>query len=349
MSATETPIETPTESPAEISKGSKLFSGIQPTGSLHIGNYLGAVQNWTELQHEHDAIFCVVDYHAITLPQDGPGLSERSLDLAATLLACGIDPDRATLFVQSHVREHTELAWIFNTVTPMGDLSRMTQFKDKSERNQKSINAALFTYPVLQTADILLYRASVVPVGEDQVQHIELAREICRKFNARFGEVFPEPKPLLSRARRIMGLDGQAKMSKSLGNHVALDESADEIWAKLRVAFTDPARLRLKDPGHPEVCNIFSLHQSFSPAPEVAEISEECQRAGIGCVDCKKRLLAQLDAHLAPIRDRLNDLRARPDDLRDVLASGARRCRGIAAETMGEVRERVGLLPAAPG
>jgi tryptophanyl-tRNA synthetase len=328
-----------------------LFSGIQPTGSLHIGNYLGAVQNWTRLQNEHDSIFCVVDYHAITLPVEGPSLAERSLDLAATLLACGIDPEKATLFLQSHVPEHTELAWIFNTVTPMGDLSRMTQFKDKSARNQKSINAALFTYPVLQTADILLYRASLVPVGEDQVQHIELSREICRKFNARFGDTFPEPKPLLSPTKRIMGLDGQAKMSKSLGNHIALDETSDEIWAKLRVAFTDPARLRLKDPGHPDICNIFALHQTFSPVEEVAEIREECQQAGIGCVACKKRLLTHLDAHLTPIRDRLTALRERPDDVRDVLSTGARRCRALAAETMADVRERVGLLPqgTAPG
>jgi tryptophanyl-tRNA synthetase len=324
----------------------RLFSGIQPTGTLHIGNYLGAVANWVRLQDEYDAIYCVVDYHAITIEYDVAAYAARTLDLASALLACGLDPTRCTLFVQSHVPQHTELAWVFNTVTPMGDLARMTQFKDKAARNQENINTGLFTYPVLQTADILLYRASRVPVGEDQVQHLELAREITRKFNARYGETFPEPLPLLSSAKRILGLDGQAKMSKSLGNHVAIDETKDEIWAKLRTAFTDPQRLRRADPGRPEICNVFTLHQAFTPAEQVAEIDRECRVAGIGCVDCKKRLLEHLDQHLTPIRDRLTELRARPDDVRDVLRTGGARCRALAAETMATVRERLGLLPA---
>jgi len=322
----------------------RLFSGIQPTGTLHIGNYLGAIANWVRLQDDHDAIYCVVDYHAITIEYDVAGYAARTLDLAAALLACGLDPKRCTLFVQSQVPQHTELAWIFNTVTPMGDLGRMTQFKDKAARNQDNINTGLFTYPVLMAADVLLYRALRVPVGEDQIQHLELAREITRKFNARFGETFPEPLPILSHAKRILGLDGQAKMSKSLGNHVAIDETRDQIWAKLRTAFTDPQRLRRADPGRPEVCNMFTLHQAFTPADQVAEIDRECRVAGIGCVDCKKRLLETLDQHLAPIRDRLDDLRKRPDDVRDVLHAGGARCRQLAAETMRIVRDRLGLL-----
>ena len=327
----------------------RLFSGIQPTGILHIGNYLGAIANWVRLQDEYDAIYCVVDYHAITIEYDTTAYAARTRDLAAALLACGLDPARCTLFVQSHVPQHTELAWIFNTVTPMGDLGRMTQFKDKAARNQDNINTGLFTYPVLQTADILLYRATRVPVGEDQVQHLELAREITRKFNARFGETFPEPLPILSASKRILGLDGQAKMSKSLGNHVAIDESRDEIWGKLRTAYTDPQRLRRADPGRPEVCNIFTLHQAFSPAEQVAEIDRECRVAGIGCVDCKKRLLEHLDAHLTPIRDRLNELRQRPADVDAILHAGGARCRQIAAETMDLVHGRLGLLRDAPG
>jgi tryptophanyl-tRNA synthetase len=322
----------------------RLFSGIQPTGALHIGNYLGAIRNWVRLQHEHESIFCVVDYHAITIPYETEGFAGRALDLAIGLMACGVDPERATLFAQSSVPAHTELAWILNAVTPMGDLSRMTQFKEKSKQHSKGINVGLFTYPVLQTADIILYRAGLVPVGEDQVQHIELAREIVRKFNARFGETFPEPEPLLTPSKRILGLDGQTKMSKSLGNHVALDERPDDIWGKLRTAYTDPQRLRLKDPGRPEICNIFSLHQAFSSPEVVAEIEPACRSAEIGCVDCKKRLHHGMCETLTPIRDRIDDLRQRPDDVRDVLAAGGARCREIAAETMDDVRGRLGLL-----
>jgi len=322
----------------------RLFSGIQPTGTLHVGNYLGAIQNWVRLQDEVESIFCVVDLHALTIDYEIEGFAARTLDLAAALLACGVDPDKATLFVQSAVPGHSELAWVLNTVTAMGDLSRMTQFKDKSARNRKNINAGLFTYPILQTADIVLYKATQVPVGEDQVQHIELAREIVRRFNARFGDTFPEPKPILSGGKRILGLDGQAKMSKSLGNHIAIDEEPAEIATKLRTAYTDPQRLRRSDPGRPEVCNLFTLHQSFSPPEAVAEIDAGCRSAGIGCVDCKKRLLAGMEAHLGPVRERLQELRARPDDVRDVLAAGATRCRAIAEATMGEVHERLGTL-----
>src|ERR671938_860975 len=219
----------------------RVFSGIQPSGELHIGNYLGAVKNWVELQHRFECIFCVVNYHAITLPTEPEPLRRRTRDMAVSLLAAGLDPDKCTLFVQSMVPEHTELAWIFNTVTPLGELERQTQYKDKSSR-QESVLAGILNYPVLQAADILLYRAELVPVGEDQVQHLELSREIARRWNAKFGEdYFPEPQPLLTATRRIMGLDGQAKMSKSRGNNVGLLEEPDSVWQKLRPAVTDPA------------------------------------------------------------------------------------------------------------
>ena len=323
---------------------SRIFSGIQPSGELHIGNYLGAVKNWVALQQQFDsAIFCIVNYHAITGVYDPEVLRTRTRDMAVSLLAAGIDPARATLFVQSAVPEHTELSWIFNTMTPLGELERQTQFKDKSQR-QESILAGLLNYPVLQAADILIYRADMVPVGEDQVQHLELSRDVARRWNARFGEnFFPEPKALLTPTRRIMGLDGQAKMSKSLGNTVGLLESHDEIWAKLRPAVTDPARVRRTDPGTPEVCNIYNLHRAFSPPPVVDEVAEKCRTAGWGCIQCKEVLLENMDAELTPIRRRATELAEQPERVADVLEEGGARCRVMAAETMTQVRERMGL------
>src|SRR5262245_39144839 len=246
----------------------RVFSGIQPSGELHIGNYLGAVQNWVKMQMEHECFICIVDYHAITQDYDAAQLETRTLEMAVGLVAAGIDPERTVLFVQSHVPEHTELAWILTTVTPLGELERMTQFKDKSQR-QESILAGLLNYPVLQAADILLYKATLVPVGEDQVQHLELVREIARKWNARFGEFFPEPQAQLTKAKRIVGLDGQAKMSKSLGNTIGMLDEPNVIWERLKPAKTDPARVTKKDPGDPMKCNVFSLHQYFSPAATV--------------------------------------------------------------------------------
>ena len=222
----------------------RIFSGIQPSGELHIGNYLGAVKNWVALQHEMESFFCVVDLHAITIPYAPEDLRRRTLEMGISLLASGLDPDVATVFVQSRVREHTELQWILNSVTPLGELERQTQFKDKASR-QESVPAGILNYPVLQAADILLYRADTVPVGEDQVQHLELSREIARRWNNRFAEgFFPEPQARLTPTRRIMGLDGNAKMSKSLGNTIGLLEPPADIWDKLRPAATDPARVR---------------------------------------------------------------------------------------------------------
>src|SRR5256885_8757502 len=220
----------------------RVFSGIQPSGELHIGNYLGAVQNWVKLQTQFDCLFCVVDLHAITQPYDASTLSSLTLEMAISLFAAGLDPDKCIVFVQSHVVEHTELNWLLTTVTPLGELERQTQFKDKAQR-QESVPLGLLAYPVLQAADVLLYHATLVPVGEDQLQHLELMREITRRWNARFGAgYFPEPQAQLSTAKRVLGLDGQAKMSKSLGNTIGLFDPPDSIWDKLRPAATDPAR-----------------------------------------------------------------------------------------------------------
>ena len=348
---------------------SRIFSGIQPSGSLHIGNYLGAVKNWVELQHKYESFYCIVDYHAITVPYEPADLRARTADMALSLLAAGLDPSKCTLFVQSMVPEHTELAWIFNTLTPLGELERQTQFKEKASR-EESVPAGLLNYPVLQAADILLYRAELVPVGEDQVQHLELSREIARKWNARFdvrvqaasrvtgakpapaaantptaerGGFFPEPKPLLTPTRRVMGLDGQAKMSKSLGNTVDLLEEPASIWEKLKPAVTDPARVRRTDPGTPEVCNIYHLHKAFSAPATVDHVAVQCRTAGWGCIDCKKVLHESMEKELAPIRARAKEIAANPKKMKGDLAAGAEHARSEAGKTMEEVKQKMGL------
>jgi len=336
---------------------SRIFSGIQPSGELHIGNYLGAVKNWARLQHEYDSIFCIVDYHAITLVYEPEQLRARRQSMAVSLLAAGLDPNVCSVFVQSQVPEHTELAWIFNTITPLGELERQTQFKEKSSR-QESVMAGILNYPVLQAADILLYRADLVPVGEDQVQHLELSRVCARRWNSLFGrrtgnktedgndereQFFPEPEALLTPTRRIMGLDGRAKMSKSMGNTIGLLETREEIWNELRPAVTDPKRIKKTDPGTPEVCNIYHLHKAFSPVATVEHVATQCSTAGWGCIDCKKVLAESMEQELVPIRTRAAELAAKPKMIDDALSAGADRCRRLARETIDAVRDRMGF------
>lgn len=320
----------------------RILSGIQPSGALHLGNYLGAVQNWVRLQDDYDCFYCIVDLHAVTIPYEPDEMPGRISDLAVGLLASGIDPDRCTLFVQSEVPQHAELQWLLSAVTPLGELQRMTQFKDKSDQFG-AVNAGLLTYPVLQAADILLYRAERVPVGADQQQHLELTREVARRWNARFGDYLPEPQPLFTKARRILGLDGVAKMSKSKGNVIPLLAEPDELWDAVRTAVTDPARVRKDDPGNPHVCNVFALHGYVSPGEEREDIEILCQTAGIGCVECKRRLSDNLADTLEPIRERAAELRDDPALVREILGDGAARARRLAEETMAEVRARMGL------
>lgn len=320
----------------------RIFSGIQPSGEMHIGNYLGAVQNWVSLLDDYDAFYCIVDLHAITIAYEPAELSQLVFDMAVGLLASGLAPERCTLFVQSAVPEHAELQWLLGTVTPLGELQRMTQFKDKSH-NVESVNAGLLTYPVLQAADILLYLGEHVPVGEDQRQHLELTREIARRWNARFGNYFPEPQPLITEGKRILGLDGASKMSKSQGNTIPLLAEPDELRAILRTAVTDPARVRREDPGNPHVCNVFSLHGHFTPSAEKDEIEVLCQTAGIGCVDCKNQLADNMAAALAPVRERAHELRDRPEKVWEILAAGGSKARSVARVTIAEVRDRMGL------
>jgi len=321
----------------------RIFSGIQPTGDIHIGNYVGAIRNWVQLADRYECIFCVVDYHAITVDYEVENLQQKVMETATILVASGLTPERCIVFVQSHVVEHTELGWIFNCITPMGDVERMTQFKEKGRQHRHNINLGLLAYPVLQAADILIYKAGYVPVGEDQVQHVELSREIARKFNARFGETFPEPQVILSNAPRILGLDGKAKMSKSLNNSIGLLEPPKAIWEKLRTAVTDEHRERRSDPGHPEHCNIFTMHKAFSKPDQISHCDHGCRAAEIGCIDCKKILFENMMKELTPIQKRVEEINADPNYIVGVLSSGAGRCRAIVEKVMDEVRQKVGV------
>jgi tryptophanyl-tRNA synthetase len=263
--------------------------------------------------------------------------------MVTDLLACGVDPDRSVIFVQSQVPEHTELCWVFNCVSPFGDLSRMTQFKDKSQRQEDNINVGLFDYPVLQAADILLYKGQAVPVGQDQVQHIEFARRVARAFNSRWGKVFPEPEALLSSTPKILGLDGKSKMSKSMGNTIELGATDKQIRKSLARAVTDEQRVTREDPGEPDRCNVYTLHKFFSSDDERKWVVEGCRSAGIGCVDCKGKLADNIIEHLTPIRKRKAELVANPDVVDEVLARGRDKARETAAKTMSQVRKKLGL------
>jgi tryptophanyl-tRNA synthetase len=321
----------------------RIFSGIQPSGEIHIGNYVGAIRNWVQLVNRYECIYCVVDYHAITIEYEAEMMQQRILDTATILAACGLTPDKCIVFVQSHVPEHTELAWIFNCVTPIGELERMTQFKEKSKQHRQNINMGLLDYPVLQAADILIYKAGYVPVGEDQTQHVELSREVARKFNARYGETFPEPQVLLSTAPRIAGTDGQAKMSKSMNNAIGLLDPPEVIREKLRTAATCPHRERRSDPGHPDHCNIFTMHTAFSKPDQVDDVEKGCRSAGIGCIECKEILYKNMVEELSPIQARVREINGKPGYIIDVLKSGASSCKTIAEKVMDEVREKIGV------
>ncbi|MCH2464687.1 MAG: tryptophan--tRNA ligase [Gemmatimonadetes bacterium] len=316
---------------------------MQPSGEAHLGNYLGALRRWVSMQDEYDCVWCIVDDHAITSGGDPVDMPSSVFDLAVSFLAVGLDPERSIIFVQSDVHEHTELAWLFNAVTPVGDLERMTQYKDKAQ-HLESIPAGILNYPILQAADILLYKADAVPVGEDQRQHLELTREVARKFNARYGETFPITEPLIGEdVGRILGLDGDTKMSKSLGNTVGILAEPDAVWDRVRTAVTDPQRVRREDPGRPEVCNVFSLHRFFTDENARTDIDAGCRSAELGCVDCKRILSDNIEISFAPYRERAAHYRAHPNEVCYVLDQGAERARTIASETMEEVRHKMGL------
>lgn len=323
----------------------RVFSGIQPTGLVHIGNYLGAIKSWVDIQHQYESYFCIVDYHAITIPYDPITMQESIFDAAVVNIAAGLDPDVATIFVQSHVPEHTELEWLLNTITPIGRLSHMTQFKEKSRQFAEGVNAGLFNYPILQAADILLYKASVVPVGEDQIQHIELTRDIARKFNVTFGETFPEVEARLSTAPRIMSLaDPAKKMSKSIpGSFIGLIDPPDVVRQHILRAVTDSGP-QPGAPMSPGTANLFMLMREFSPPETVQQFKEQYEFGTIRYSEMKKVLAEDVVNALGPIRERAEALKADPEYVNGILKTGAGKARRIARKTIREVKQKMGLL-----
>ena len=322
----------------------RVFAGIRATGRQHIGNYLGAIQNFVALQDRYECIYSIVDLHSLTTLTDTDKLRGNVRETAMDLLAAGIRPEETILYVQSHVPEVSELHLLLSMVTPNGMLLRVPTFKEKVRSQPDNVNYGLVGYPVLQTADIVLYRANKVPVGEDQLPHLELAREIVRRFNRHFSDVFPEPEAELTNAPMVLGFDNR-KMSKSYGNAVDMAATPEETAKAVRGAITDPQRVRRTDPGRPEVCNVYSLHGVFGPQRQ-PEIYDQCTTAGIGCVDCKTQLAESINNTLAPIRARREELATHPEQVDEVLADGASRARVIAQEVLSEVKDAVGLPPA---
>ena len=320
----------------------KVFSGIQPSGRLHVGNYVGAMRNMISLQDDYYCIYGIVDYHAMTVSFAPEEMEKSIFDCAVDYMAAGIDPTKSVLMVQSTVSEHTELAWVLNTITPISWLLRVPTFKEKRQQNPDYVNMGLLDYPVLMAADILIYKAEVVPVGDDQLPHLELTREIVRRFNSFFGNVFPEPKAKLGEVTRILGLDGVNKMSKSLDNCIYLDETKEEMWKKLSTAVTDVRRKRKTDPGNPEDCNIFTMHKGFSKKDDIEYCARECCAAGIGCLDCKKILLDNMYQELEPIQRKQAELRNDREYVYEVLRTGQTRAKEIAVQTMKEVYAKLG-------
>ncbi len=324
----------------------RVFAGIRATGRQHIGNYLGAIQNFVALQEQYECIYSIVDLHSLTTLTDTDQLRDNVRETALDLLAAGIDPERTILYAQSHVPEISELHLLLSMVTPIGRLMNVPTFKEKAKSQPDNVNYGLVGYPVLQTADIVLYRANKVPVGEDQLPHLELAREIVRRFNHIFGDTFPEPEAELTSAPMVLGFDNR-KMSKSYGNAVDVAATPEETFQAIHTAITDPQRMRRRDPGRPEICNVYSLHGFFGPEKQPA-IAAACRSAQIGCVDCKKQLTDSVNDYFAPIRARRAELAAHPEAVDDILLDGARRARVIAAQVLADVKQAVGLPASLP-
>jgi len=335
-----------------VSARPRILSGMRPTGPLQLGNYMGALANWVTLQDSYECFFTIVDWHALTSDYADPGaIRENILEVAADWLAAGLDPQRSTIFVQSQVPEHAELHLLLSMIVPLPWLERVPSYKEQQQQlNDKDLSTYGFLgYPLLQTADIVIYKADAVPVGEDQAPHIELTREVVRRFTHLYGPVFPEPRTLLTETPRIPGTDGR-KMSKSYGNAIYLRDDPDTIRRKLRPMVTDPARKRRSDPGDPDKCPVFDLHKAFSPEATRQWAAAGCRSAGIGCLDCKDRLIEHLLERLAGIHARRAAYAQRPDTVWDILRDGARRARAAAAATMDSVRAamKIRYEPARP-
>ena len=312
---------------------------MRPTGSLHLGNYFGALENWVRLQDEYDCFFFVADWHALTTGyEDTSEIKNNINEMVIDWLSAGLDPEKCNLFLQSRVKEHAELHLMLSMITPLSWLLRCPTYKDQlAQMKDKNITTYGFLgYPCLQAADILIYKADFVPVGEDQLPHLELTREIARRFNYLFGEIFPEPQPKLTKAKVLPGLDGR-KMSKSYGNYIALSDSPDEIRNKVKTMITDPARIRKDDPGHPEVCSVFAFHKIFNEE-EVPEIEQQCTGGKIGCVQCKRNLAEKMIKFMEPMYEKRQELLAKPEYIKEVIGAGSENARKVASKTMEEVR-----------
>lgn len=327
-----------------MSKG-RIFSGMQPSGKFHLGNYLGALENWVKLQYDYECFFSIVDLHALTSSyEDTSKIPENIHNMAVDWLSAGLDPEISPIFVQSHVKEHAELHLLLSMITPLSWLERVPTYKDKIQQlsGVKDLNTYGFMgYPELMTADIILYKAQFVPVGEDQIPHLELAREIVRRFNNLYAPLFPEPKELLSKAAILPGIDGR-KMSKSYGNDIPFSASPDELRARVKLMITDPARIKKDDPGHPDVCVVSKFHKMFNQ-PEYEQICTDCKNGCIGCVACKKNLAEKMVGQMADIHSRRQQYEANPQLVREILVHGAEKARVVAARTMEEVKEAMNL------
>jgi len=327
-----------------MAKKGRVFSGARPTGRQHLGNYLGAIKNYVALQDDYECIYCIVDIHALTTVETTADLKNNTYEMALDWLAAGIRPDESIVFIQSHVPQVTELHTLLSMVTPLGKLTELPTFKEKIRQNPNNVNYGLVGYPVLMTADIVLYKAELVPVGVDQAPHLEFARETVRSFNYRYNtDVLLEPQAKHTEIPKVIGIDGKDKMSKSLDNHIELASTPEETQKRVMQMVTDPARVKRTDPGDPDVCNVYSMHKIFSSEEEINMVNIECRRAGIGCVDCKKLFAKNLNAHLAPFREKRAAIAQNPDSVWDILHDGAKRARVIAEDVMGEVREAIGL------
>jgi tryptophanyl-tRNA synthetase len=325
---------------------------MRPTGKLHLGHFTGALENWVGQQNlltekgerAYETCFLIADYHNLTTSLDTSEIYQHTMDMLIDWLACGIDPEKSPLFRQSQVKEHAELFLLFAMLITSSRLERNPTLKEQvRDLNMDSLIYGHLGYPVLQAADILLYKGNVVPVGEDQIPHVEITREIARKFNNHYphpqiGEVFPEPEPKITKFSRLLGLDGKAKMSKSLGNTILLADGPDEVLKKMRTAVTDTQKIRKNDPGHPEVCTVFSYHSRFSSPEELDTIAEECRSGSLGCVDCKKRCAANISLELAPILEKRRYYESHRDLVKTILLEGEVKARAIASQTMQEVR-----------
>ncbi|HHV72683.1 MAG TPA: tryptophan--tRNA ligase [Clostridia bacterium] len=326
----------------------RVFSGLRPTAeSPHLGNWLGALNQWVNLQDEYDCFFSIVDWHALTTSYDDTtALRENTLGAAINFLSAGLDPKKSPIFVQSHVPEHVELHILLSMITPISWLERCPTYKDQMiqlGKEGKDLSTYGFLgYPVLMASDILIYKASVVPVGEDQAPHLELAREIARRFNYLYGKVFPEPQIRLSEVPMLPGIDGR-KMSKSYGNFITMSAETEEIKEKVRLMITDPQRIRKTDPGNPDICVVYAFQKIFN-SEETSKIEQSCRSGEIGCVECKRILIEKMDQRLTPIREKRKELANNPGLVEDILADGAARAREVARQTLEEVKEKMGLL-----